>query len=473
MSFEDTLLTGFFPIFLPEQGCETFSMISEVCADFSKEASEAFANFSKEWTKARASLHGRINQACKHSAIPLSETCDISSIARNSWSAALSISGQSGGLAFNVFGIIGAVFIIFNALRLIYKAASKATEAKTTEMRVLHTFVHLPANIAYLVVGLGMLVLKVSEIAGKAGIAAVSGLTLMWSFLAMSVIMFGEAIYSLHTTYKLQDILEDKGDSALTIDMLKALALKDEALFKKLTKLEDSDVYYANELIQNADLHLCSDSDAETNRILQEVKLRAGENWDQLLKIAKIAKLKSLATDYLEKLGLQTNEDCAKKIQDFNLWSEINKLQGLLEEVEHANYDANTDAWMLLAITGVSIIAAGTGLAFTGPVGVTAEALVTIVASLGWMNFDSSKLRKEIKDYFWEHHQNCKKADNEYGLQEKTIFAVKTAALILTAPLWVIPAFVYHDIVPVVRNKISILPKESEETFGSNMSGAI
>ncbi|HAB98424.1 MAG TPA: hypothetical protein DCE71_01215, partial [Parachlamydiales bacterium] len=248
-----------------------------------------------------------IDKVSKAVALPLSELCDSSSIARQVWTIGVTVSDKAAGLAFNIFGIIGSVLIIFNALRLIYKAASRMSNAQTAEMLALHSFVHLPANVAYFVVGIGMLALRVSSIAGKAMVAGISGLTLMWSFLSMSVLMFGEAVYSLHITYKLRDILEDKGDTALTVEMLKELAENYHDHFKEMTKNSEK-TYYAFEKISGADLDSCRDSDEEVSNVLNAVKQRAGNNWDELLAKAKIAKLKALQKDDPEKFSLQVDE---------------------------------------------------------------------------------------------------------------------------------------------------------------------
>ncbi len=390
-----------------------------------------------------------IDKVSKAVALPLSELCDSSSIARQVWTIGVTVSDKAAGLAFNIFGIIGSVLIIFNALRLIYKAASRMSNAQTAEMLALHSFVHLPANVAYLVVGMGMLALKVSSIAGKAMVAGISGLTLMWSFLAMSVLMFGEAVYSLHITYKLRDILEAEDDSDLSIQLLKELTENNSELVDGLVGDE-----YRN-LIQKIDF---DDQNYLGKKGGLMYLLKSTGKLETLLAKAKIAKLQALQKDDPEKFSLQVDEGSKEceglldRIKNFELVKEdLGSCDTLLAKVEHGNYDANTDAWILLGITTVSIGAASTGLAFTGPAGIVAEAAITLIASLGWTNFDSSKFKQAVKDYFWEHHQNCKKDDIEYGLEGRAKFAAKTAALILTAPLWVLPALVYHDVITEER----------------------
>jgi hypothetical protein len=362
----------------------------------------------------------------------LSLVCDWFSIGRCVHSVKLIAAGKTAGLGFNLFGVLGGCFIIVNASRLLDKAIVQLKNAKTREMKIFHAVIHVPGELNYLIIGLSMLALKVS-LAAKVALSwtPVFYNALMGSFLAMSAIKFIESCYGLSITYTLRDLLEDQGKSEWAPSKGEADGLVDVRML----------IVEENQL-------------SET---VEESFITKPVDPGELVKI-KIEKLKLLADGDLEKLGMQTNKECAQSIKDFDLKNSTPQTrQELLDEVKKANYHANTDYWLLLGVSVVSVAAAGVGLAFTGPLADVVENVLCAIASVAWVNIDATELRNAIKERFWTHHQ--KSQNGEYTKLEQAEFWTKTAVSIITAPIWVAPALAYYKIAPLVHHFSSDLEK--------------
>jgi hypothetical protein len=350
----------------------------------------------------------------------LSLTCDGLSIGRCVHSIKLIAAGETAGLAFNLFGVLGSCFIIVNASRLLDKAIVQLKNAKTVEMKIFHAAIHLPGELNYLIIGLSMLALKVSSAANVAlSCPPLFFNALMGSFLVMSVIKSVESCYGLSITYALRDILEDRGK------------------FEWAASKSEDDAGPVN--VRMFTIEECELSeDGKENFNVKPI------DQDDLVKI-KIEKLKQLGHADFEKLGMQTDKECADRIKDFPLEnSTAEACQELLEQVKKANYDANTDYWLLLGVSVVSVAAAGVGLAFTGPLGEVVENVLCAIASVAWINIDATELRNATKKWFWEHHE--KSQSGKYSKFEQAEFWTKTAVGIIIAPIWVAPAMVYSKL---------------------------
>lgn len=158
------------------------------------------------------------------------------------------------------------------------------------------------------------------------------------------------------------------------------------------------------------------------------------EAMDQLIGLAS-------SEEGSERLIKQTNKNCVEKIKIFA--RDKGDEKALLDEVKAANYNTNTVYWLLFGVSTVSVIGAGVGLAFTGPATDIVANLLMIVGNVAWVNIDSNSLRKEIVDWFHQHHEKSEK--NQYS--SKTAFAEfwgKTALGIVTAPVRIIPALTHH-----------------------------
>lgn len=326
----------------------------------------------------------------------------------------------------------------------------------------LRIFVYLPSAMTTTAIGLALTIQKAASLSGTMGLAYGAASAIKFLAPIQSVFHLISASYNIYTTGQLSDSLSEyqksleagKRSSKRNLSREEACK-KRKRQFKYLHNYITSDSEkFAHKTSQEC-LKKVQDffqdssnfdhySKNELNNLFREVQIARKQ-------ANMIGKIRESVNKTPSEFARQTSKNCLREARQFfasdGRFLEENQ-KAFLHTVYKENHHAKIRSRILLVVALIGLAACFVSIFATGG---AALPLISLLSGLLWIMADSKHLTDKICNWFWKQNQfdilpkDLQTGDSSQKKGELE-FALKTTGLILTAPIWLVPAFMFYEI---------------------------